>query len=454
MIELALLVMLLLLSAFFSGSEIALFSVPQARARALADEGRRGSAALAELRANPDRLLITILIGNNVANIAAASIATFEATRALGSAGVGLATGAVTLLVLFFGEITPKSFASSRAVPFSLFAAPILRTLSRALFFLVVPLEAVTRLLVPRGAGRNPGVTEMEIRRLTQMGHLAGAIEEHERQLIERAFLMDTTRAWEVMTPRVDIFAWPGDRTVAAVEAELEGVPYSRIPVYDQSLDDVTGVVYLRDVFEALVEGRGDASLGELSREAFFVPSTVTLVELLREFQARRVHMGVVVDEYGGTDGLVTMEDILEELVGEIVDEVDIPEETIVRINPDEALVEGSADLRDINDVFGTDLPVAEHRSLNGYLLEELGRVPRPQELIERRGLRMEILGSTDTQVTRVRLVRSEAAGRSGGRSTLDRVPGSRQVGERRGPTGRGPSGASGDAAEEPDRAG
>jgi CBS domain containing-hemolysin-like protein len=421
-IEALALLVLLLLSAFFSGSEIALFSVPQARARALADEGRRGSGALAELRSQPDRLLITILIGNNVVNIAAASIATFEATRAFGSAGVGLATGAVTLLVLFFGEITPKSFASSHAVTFSLFAAPIVLGLSRALFFLVIPLEHLTRLFVPRGAGRSaPGVTEMEIRRLTQMGHLAGAIEEHERQLIERAFLMDTTRAWEVMTPRVDIFAWPQDRTVDDLAPELGSVPYSRIPVYDESLDDITGVLYLRDAFEALVEGRGATTLADLAREPFVVPGSVTLVELLREFQARRVHVGVVVDEYGGTDGLVTLEDILEELVGEIVDEVDVPEETIIRISREEALVDGSADLRDINDVFGTDLPVAEHRSLNGYLLEELGRVPRPHETVERQGLRMEVLGSTDTQVTRVRLVRAGTRrSERGGRSTVD----------------------------------
>ena len=421
MIDALLLAALLVLSAFFSGSEIALFSIPQARARALADEGRRGSHALAELRSEPDRLLVTILIGNNVVNIAAASIATFLATRAFGSAGVGLATGIVTILVLFFGEITPKSFASVHAVPFALFAAPILRGLSRALFFLVIPLEALTRMLVPRGPGRStPGITEMEIRRLTQMGHLAGAIEEHERQLIERAFLLDTTRAWEVMTPRVDVFAWPSDRTVADLAPELGDCPYSRIPVYGESLDDITGILYLRDAFEALVDGRGDASLASLARDPFFVPGSLALVELLREFQARRMHMGVVVDEYGGTDGLVTLEDLLEELVGEIVDEVDVPEETIVRVNRDEALADGSADLRDLNEVLGTDFPVAEHRSLNGYLLEELGRVPRAGEIVERQGLRIEVLGGTDTQVTRVRLVRSGTRREErGGRSTV-----------------------------------
>lgn len=400
-------VVLLVLSGFFSGSEIACFSVSQARVRALADEGRPGSASLLRLRSHPDRLLITILIGNNIANIGAASLATFLATRALGSAGVGVATGVVTLLVLFFGEITPKSFSAANATRISLLAAPVLQALSRLLFFLVVPLAALTRRMLPRSSRRpGPGVSEAEIRKLTQMGHVSGAIEEHERELIERTFLLDTTRVWEIMTPRVDIFAWPEDRSVEEVAAELGDVPYSRIPVYGESLDDVTGILYLRDAYQALVADRAGSTLGELAREPFFLPETVTLVELLGEFQARRIHLGLVVDEHGGTDGLVTLEDILEELVGEIVDEVDVPEETLIRVSRNEILADGSAELRKINQHFRTSLPAGEHRSLNGYLLEELGRVPQPGETVEREEVSIEVLGASDTQVTRARLTR------------------------------------------------
>lgn len=419
------LLLLIATSAVFSGSEIAVFSISQARVRSLVDQGRSGADDLAELKANPDRLLVTILIGNNVANIATASVATWLATETFGSAGVGIATGAVTLVVLLFGEIAPKSFAAANAVQISLLAAPMLRWLSRILFFLVVPLEALTRTLVPRGARKGGAITEADIRKLTQMGHMAGVIEAHERELIERAFLLDTTQAWDVMVPRVDVFAWSDDLRLDDIADELGSVPYSRIPVYGESLDDVTGVLYVRDAYEALLGGGGARTLGSVAREPFFVPGSVSLVELLGEFQARRMHLCIVVDEYGGTDGLATLEDLLEELVGEIVDEVDVPEEMIVRVSQNEVIVDGSTDLRDINRYFGTAfLPVAEHRSLNGYLLHELGRVPEDQEVVERDDVRIEVVEATDTQVTRARLTRDPSGSghgdRRGGRRAAD----------------------------------
>jgi CBS domain containing-hemolysin-like protein len=447
---LLLFVVLLVLSGFFSGSEIACFSVSQARARAMAEEERPGAAALVALKSTPDRLLITILIGNNVVNIGAASLATYIATRAVGSAGVGLATGVVTLLVLFFGEILPKSFFSAHADRAALLAAPVLQGLSKALFFLVTPLAALTRRMVPRGSRRGgQRVSEGEIRKLTQMGHVSGTIEEHERELIERTFLLDTTRAWEVMVPRVDVFAWPDDRTLAEIADELAEVPYSRIPVYDESLDDVTGILYVRDAYRALVDGRSDVPLAELAREPFFVPETLTLIEVLGQFQAQRVHMGLVVDEYGGTDGLVTLEDVLEELVGDIVDEVDVPEERFIPVGRHEALVDGSTDLRRINEYFDTSLPGVEHRSLNGYLLEELGRVPQPGEVIERGEVRVEVLGANDTQVTRARLTHHQTAAAPPGGSPAP--PAGQQ---RAGGPGSGPRPAAGregsDGATEP----
>ncbi len=401
-----LLALLLVLSGFFSGAEIALFSVSPARARALLEEKHRGATALFELKASPDRMLVTILIGNNIANISAAAVATYTATQIFGSAGVGVATGVMTLLVLFFGEIAPKSFAVANAVAISLFAAPILLALSRILFFLVIPLESLARAMLPEGAGGVETVTEGEIRIMTRMGHQAGEIEEHERRLVERAFALDRTQVWKVMTPRVDMFAWQDSLRLADIETELRRVPHSRIPVYGESPDDVTGVLYLRDAYEALVSGLHEAELRELARPPLFVPGSVPLIELFRDFQKGRVHLGLVVDEHGGIDGLVTLEDILEELVGEIEDETDVPDETILPIGRDVILVRGSADLRDINRYFHTAFPVQEHRSLNGYLLNEFGRVPEPREAIEREGVRVEVLRATETQVTRARLTR------------------------------------------------
>jgi CBS domain containing-hemolysin-like protein len=249
---------------------------------------------------------------------------------------------------------------------------------------------------------------------MTQLGHDSGTIEEHERLLIERVFTLDTTQVWEVMTPRVEIFAWSEGRRLAEVAQELRTVPYSRIPVYAESLDNISGVLYARDAYQALIAGQRDVPLRQLAREPLFVPESVTLIQLLRDFQTRRIHMGIVVDEHGGTDGVVTLEDILEELVGEIIDELDVPEEMIVRIDRNEILVNGAADLREINHFFNASFPLLEHRSLNGYLLHEFGRVPEPDESIDRDGIRIRVLAATGTQVVQARLTRE--AGRAGSR--------------------------------------
>jgi putative hemolysin len=235
--------------------------------------------------------------------------------------------------------------------------------------------------------------------------HEQGAIEEHERQIIDRAFRMDKTRAWDIMTPRVDIFAWPAARTLAEVAPELRAVRYSRVPVFGDSVDNILGVVHLRDAYQALIAGHRDVPLGALAREPFFVPGSVPLIRLLGDFQTRRVHMGVVIDEYGGTDGLVTLEDIVEELVGEIADETDLPGQPMVRIGRHELLARGATDLREINHAFNTAFPQLEHRSLNGYLLDEFGHVPKTGEEIEREGVRIRIEEASETQVIRARLL-------------------------------------------------
>jgi putative hemolysin len=404
---LSLLAVLIAVSAFFSGSELALFSVGEARIRNLCDEGRRGAEALRRLRGNPERLLATILIGNNVVNIGAASLATAAALDAFGTQGVAYATGAMTLVVLVFGEITPKGLATANAVRFSLAVAPFLLLLSRVLTPFVVPLEALTRWFVRRSqkAGA-PTITEGEIREAISIGHQEGAIDEHERQIIERAFWLDETSAWDIMTPRVEVFAWPADWTLAQIAPELRTVRFSRVPVYENTIDEIVGVLYTRDAYQALVAGQRDVPLRQLAREPFFVPGSVSLTRLLGDFQTRRIHMCVVIDEYGGTDGLVTLEDIVEELVGEIIDETDLERQPIVRLSRSEIEVEGGADLREINHFFNSAFPQLEHRSLNGYLLDELGYVPKAGEEIEREGVRVRIEEASETQVLRARLTR------------------------------------------------
>jgi putative hemolysin len=406
--SLVILAILILLSGFFSGAEIALFSLGEARVRSLHEEGRRGAATLALLKSNPERLLATILVFNNIVNIGAASFATAMALDIFGSQGVAYATGAMTLLILVFGEITPKGFASANNVQVSLFVAPVIYLLGRLMFPIVAPLEALTRWFVYRsnriGA---PSVTEGEIREMTAIGHAEGSIDERERQIIERAFWLDEKRAWDVMTPRVDILAWPSDRPLHAIAEELRQVRYSRIPIFTDTIDDIVGVLHVRDAYEALVAGQRDLPLGTLAREPLIVPGSISLTRLLSEFQTRRIHMGIVIDEYGGTDGLVTLEDVLEELVGEIVDETDLERQPIVRISLHEIEVEGGADVREINQFFDTSFPQLEHRSFNGYILDELGYVPKQGEEVEREGVVIRVLEATETQVQRARLTRT-----------------------------------------------
>jgi putative hemolysin len=208
------------------------------------------------------------------------------------------------------------------------------------------------------------------------------------------------------MTPRVDVFAWPDCLTLEEIVGQLSSVPYSRVPVYGESVDDITGIVYVREAFQAFVEGKRDTALGQLAREPFFVPGSLSLSRLMQDFQNRRIHMGIVADEFGGIDGLVTLEDVLEELVGEIVDETDVDEEELVRVSRTEAIADAGVDLREINYAFNLSLPTLEHRSLNGFILEELGYVPAVGESLERYGVRIEIVEATDTQVLRARLNR------------------------------------------------
>jgi putative hemolysin len=392
-------------SAFFSAAELAIFFPSEMRLRTLSEKNVRGANALAQLRARPERTLVLLRLADALSDVSAGALAAYVAYVHWELLGLAAAVGAVSFLVLYLGELLPMGIAAHQGQRLALSVAPPLLLLTRALGPLLVVVARLARMR-PDRRDTVSTITETEIRQLTALGHTEGEIEEHERELIERAFRLDETKTWEIMVPRVDIFAWPDGKRLGEIEPELSTVRHSRVPVFGESIDDITGVLYLRDAYQALVSGERDKLLGALAREPLVVPGSLPLSKLLRDFQTRRVHLAVVVDEYGGTDGLVTLEDVLEELVGEIVDETDVPEDSITRISRDEILAWGDADLREINQYFGTSLPQQEHRSLNGYLLEELGRVPEPGEQVEREGIRIEVVDATETQVMQARLRR------------------------------------------------
>ncbi|MGD2153196.1 MAG: CNNM domain-containing protein [Gemmatimonadales bacterium] len=395
------------LVAAASAIEVILFALPCARASELEAEGVRGGRTLAALRARPAGLLATTWLVR-VAGAAIAALAAWDAARLISEASLmaGLVGVVVAVVLVVLAEFAGKSIAQRAGEGAALRIAGPIRILSKVLLPVTWPAELIARMLAPQYTEILPGISDREIRDLVSPGNGEAVIEEHERRLIERAFLLDQTTAYDIMTPRVDMFAWPDRRTLSEIAPELRSARYSRVPLYSESIDHITGVLHLRDAYMALISGQRDVELRALAREPFFVPGSVTLDKLLLDFQTRRIHLGIVIDEYGGVDGLIALEDILEELVGEIVDESDVAEEPIVRLSRNEILVDGTADLREINHFFNVSFPLLEHRSLNGYLLEVFGQVPEPGERISREGVVIEVTAASDTQVLRARISR------------------------------------------------
>jgi putative hemolysin len=415
----------LLLVVAGSAIEVAFFSLTRARLQELIAAKKRGARALDALRGRPASLLATAwclrVTGAVLAAVAAWRLAERLAQGSLAAAVFALA---VAILATVLAELAGMTVGQGAGERFCLASAMPVRVLSRILLPVTWPAELISRLFSPRVAEVLPGISTREIRDMLSPGDEEATIDEHERRLIERTLLLDQTTAYDVMTPRVDIVAWSESQTLAGIAAELRTSRYSRIPLYKESIDEITGVLYTRDAFQALVSGQRDVQLKELAREPFFVPGSVTLDKLLLDFQTRRIHIGIVIDEYGGVDGLIALEDILEELVGEIEDETDIAQEPIIRLSRNVILVDGSADLREVNHFFNTTFPLLEHRSLNGYLLDLFGQVPQPGEKITKEGVVIEVMAASDTQVLRARLTRiTPHSGRDEGGADLEGTP-------------------------------
>ncbi|TVP79028.1 MAG: HlyC/CorC family transporter [Gemmatimonadales bacterium] len=402
--------LLLLLSALLSAADSAAAAVGASRMRTLLEEGFRRAEPLQEVRERSAAVRAAAFLAATTLNATIAGLITAWAALEWGPMGaLGGLLVALALLVLL-AEGAPRFLAGRAPIRMALFSAPLLLRLEAVTRPVLSPFVRLDELLARRN-GESVSADEREVRELAELGRREGVVDEEEHELVERAFRMDELAAYDIMTPRVDIFAWPDSLTLERIIPQLRKVPFSRIPVYGEGIDDITGVLYVREAYEAYISGRADMRLSELSRDPFFLPGSLSLPRLLKDFQARRLHMGIVADEFGGTDGLVTLEDVLEELVGEIEDELDISEENLVRVSRTEIEVDGGIELREVNYVFNVSLPHLDHRSLNGLVLEELGHVPVAGETLELPGLEIEVLDATDTQVTRARLRKTHALG-------------------------------------------
>lgn len=405
MFEVIALIVLLILSGIFSGSETALVALSIGRVEGLVREGRHGAQALYHLKQDPSRMLTTILIGNNLVNIGASVLATVVATRWLGSAGPGVAVGVLTILVLVFGEITPKSLATRYSERISLAVAMPLLVFMRLIYPAVWVFGRFTgwvhRLSTRAG---DPTVTESEFISMLLHGEREGTIEHTERELIERVFGFNDLKVRDVMTPHTAIFALEQSRTVRDALPALVEAPYSRIPLYEQHRDRLYKVLYLRDVLGAVADDRLDVPLAELAHEPLFVPQYQAIDELFAEFRRRKQMFAVVVDEYGVVRGLVTLEDLLEELVGEIYDETDDAKPQATGISETELVVQGTTELRVVEDYFGLDLPGKPTDTVNLWILTHSETIPVVDEHFDIDGLEVTIRAATPRRIEQVRI--------------------------------------------------
>jgi CBS domain containing-hemolysin-like protein len=374
-------ILCIMASAAFSAIEIAFFSISELKLRALAEAGHRGARMGLRLRSNPQRLLSTILIGNNVANIAAASVVTLSALRLFGSEAVALATGLLTLLILIFGEIVPKTLAARHAAGVVQWLAYPIYWFEKLLWPVLFILEPLILKLTGGRGLAVPFVTEEELTMALEESGRAGVLETDEVKMIKNVFQLNDITAEDAMTPRIYMFALDGSLTLRAAKEQLFSSQYSRIPVFDGSLDNITGILYKTTALKELAEGRFDVKLADIASPPLFVPCGKPADDLMKQFQQEKRHMAVVVNEFGGVMGLVTLEDLLEEVVGEIMDETDITEELIKRIGKNHILVHGRTEVRRINDFLKVDLGNGAN-TISGLIQDHLGRIPAVGEEI------------------------------------------------------------------------
>ncbi len=372
------------LSAFFSGAETAIISLNRVTIKRLAKKKNNNAIVLQQLKKEPHKLLTTLLVGNNLANIGASVFATTVMLQIFpANYAIAIATGLMAFLILVFGEITPKSLALKYAEPISLIVARPIKWLSIALSPLVWILEKITGIILAifGGVSAERGLTEEEVRSVVSIGAEEGAIRKEEKEMIHRIFRLNDISVEDIMTQRTEIEAISSGTKLKDLKHYLAKVPFSRLPVYKKSLDKVVGILYVKDALNNLAKGKKNLTVNKIMRKPYFVPPTKKIDKLLNEFQGRKIHIALVVGEYGGTLGLLTIEDILEEIVGEIEDETDIRPK-IEKIRPNEFIVEGGLAIGELNKLIGSSFKPKEFDTASGLILKNLDRLPRKNERI------------------------------------------------------------------------
>ncbi|MHA9737788.1 HlyC/CorC family transporter [Robinsoniella peoriensis] len=407
-IQLGVLIALIGLSAFFSSAETSLTTVNKIRIKTLADQGNKRAVTLLKVIDDSGKMLSAILIGNNIVNLSASALATTLALNIWGNAAVGIATGVLTLLILLFGEITPKTLATLYAERLSMGYAGIILFMMRALtpvIFLINKLSYVClRILRIDPSAKMNAMTEHELRTIVDVSHEEGVIESEERQMIYNVFDFGDSQAKDIMVPRVDMVSIDINSTYDEIIDVFEQEKFTRLPVYEESPDNVIGIINVKDLL--FCKPSEEFHIRDIMREPYFTYEYKKTSELMVEMRQDSINFTIVLDEYGATAGLITLEDLLEEIVGEIRDEYDQDEEDLIRsINDLEYVIEGSMKLDDVNDALGLDFDSEDYDSIGGYIIERLDHLPQQGEfVVAENGIRLVVDAVDKNRIDKVHM--------------------------------------------------
>lgn len=411
-LRIGLVVVCLALSAFFSSSETALFGLSSHRVRKFKSMKDKSLQAVARLLDTPRQLIVTILIGNELVNISTSILVAALALSLFGPSGKFYAMVISTLLLLLFGEVAPKTYAIQRT---EAHARRVARPLT-AFRLLITPvrvlLVGLVNLLAPMVAAKvrahQRRLSEEEFKTLVEMGLSEGVLEAEEKEFIHSVVAFGDTRAGEVMTPRTDMVCLQVDSTFEDVLEMVRRGVHSRVPVYRENLDDVVGILYVKDLLKVIRNDRSDWRLKKVLHPPHFIPQSKLVSELLKEFQEKKIHLAIVVDEHGGVSGLVTMEDILEELFGEITDEFDRAIKLVSSLGYNEWRVVGKLPLEELAALTDEDLPIEEFDTVGGFVFHLFGHLPKPQESVQHRGLTLTVEKMVGPRILEVRVKKAE----------------------------------------------
>lgn len=407
-LQIGLLVVLLLGSGFFSASETSLMSLSKIRIRYMEDEGVKGAKLVGSLIEKSSDLLSSILVGNNIVNIAATSVSTSLFISIFGDGGVAIATAVMTVLVLVFGEITPKTIAANSpekvAVVVSKPISIIMKITKPIVWIFNLLTGIIFKIMGIDNDGVKPFISEEELKAMVNVSHEEGVLEMEEREIINNVFQFGDMQAKEAMIQRLDMVAIDIEDSYDEIIELFKSEKLSRLPVYQESIDDIVGILNIKDIIFLSDEEIENFDIKDYVREAFFTYEFKKITQLLEEMKKEKTQMAIVVDEYGGTAGLLTIEDLVEVIVGDIDDEYDEEEEEIVKINDNEYLVEGSTKISDVNEQLGINLESEEFDSIGGFIIGYLKRIPEENEIIEVEDVKFKVESIDKNRINKIRI--------------------------------------------------